>query len=149
MYGPNIPGFYAISSFTALNFNHQTHPQLSFLLWSRRFILSGAISNCPPLFQKVSDLRGSSSSVISLCLFILFMGFLQQEYWRDFPFPPPVNHVLPELFTVTHPSRAAHSFIELHKSLCHDKAVTHKGVMFKAIKFKKNKLFLEHGAYII
>ena len=38
----------------------------------------------------------------------------------------------------------AHSFIELHKSLCHDKAVVHKGVMFKTIKFKENKLFLEH-----
>ena len=37
-----------------------------------------------------SGLGGSSSGVISFCLFILFMGFTKQEYWSDVPFPPPV-----------------------------------------------------------
>ena len=64
----------------------------------------------------------SSSDVISFCLFILSMGFLQQEYW--FAFPPLVDHILSELFTMTHPSWVAlhgmvHSFIGLCKSLCH------------------------------
>ena len=38
-----------------------------------------------------SDLGGSSSGVISFCLFILFMRFSQQEYWSGLPFPYPVR----------------------------------------------------------
>ena len=38
-----------------------------------------------------SDLGGSSSGVISFCLFILFVGFSQQEYWSGLPFPYPVR----------------------------------------------------------
>ena len=65
-------------------------------------------------------------------LFTLSMGFSWQEYLSGLPFPFPVNHVLSELFTVTHPSwvalhSIAHSFIELRKPLCHDKTVIHKG----------------------
>ena len=61
------------------------------------------------------------------------MGFLWQEYWIGLPFPSPVDHVLLELSTVTHPSWVAlhgmsHSFIELHKPFHHDKAVIHEGV---------------------
>ena len=53
------------------------------------------------------------------------MGFLGQEYWSGLPFPPPVDHVVSELFTLTHLSwlalhSMAHSFIELHKPLCHE-----------------------------
>ena len=52
------------------------------------------------------------------------MVFLWQEYWSGLPFPPPVDHVLSELFTGTHPSSVglhcvAHSLIELCKPLCH------------------------------
>ena len=61
------------------------------------------------------------------------MGFLWQEYWSGLPLPSPVDHVLSELSTVTHPSWVAlhgisHSFIELHKPFCHDKAVIYEGV---------------------
>ena len=42
----------------------------------------------------------SSSGVMSFCLFILFTGFLRQEYWSGLPFPSPVN-VLSELSTMT------------------------------------------------
>ena len=41
-----------------------------------------------------TNLAGPSSSVISFCLFILFMGFSRPEYWRALAFPPPVDHVL-------------------------------------------------------
>ena len=41
------------------------------------------------------------------CLFILFMGFLRQEYWSVLPFPSPVEHVLWELSTMTCPSWVA------------------------------------------
>ena len=64
----------------------------------------------------------------SYCLW----GLSQQEYWSDLPFPPPVDHILSELFTMTCLSWVAlhgmaHSFIELYKSLLHDKAVIHEG----------------------
>ena len=66
-----------------------------------------------------------------LHLFILFVGFLRQEYWSGLPLPPPVEHVLSELFTMTHPSWVAlhgmaDSFIELPKPVYHNKAVIHE-----------------------
>ena len=69
-----------------------------------------------------SNLGGSSSGVISFCLFILFRGLSRQEYWGGLPFPPPVDHVLSELSTMTHHSwvalqSMAHSFTDLHKPL--------------------------------
>ena len=102
----------------------------------RSLILSGAISNCPELFpSSVLDIfqpGGSFSSVIPFCLFILFMEFSSQEYWSGLPCPPPVDHVLSELFTMSCPSWVAlhgmaHSFLELCKTLHHNKAVIHEG----------------------
>ena len=46
-----------------------------------------------PIFQNVV-------SIVS-CLFIQFMRFSQQVYWGGLPFPPPVDHVLPEFSTMT------------------------------------------------
>ena len=48
------------------------------------------------------------------------------------PFPPPVDHILSELSTMTHPSWVAlhgmaHSSIELYKPLCQDKTVICEG----------------------
>ena len=56
--------------------------------------------------------------------FILFMGFLGQEYRSGLPFPFPVDHVLSELSTIICPSwvalhGVAHSFIELHCDPCY------------------------------
>ena len=66
----------------------------------------------------------SSFSVISFCLFILFMGLSRQEYLRGLPFSSPVNHILSKLSTMTCPSWVAlHSmtrgFIELDKDVVH------------------------------
>ena len=55
--------------------------------------------------------------------FILFVGFLRQEYWSGLPFPPPLNHILSELPM----NGMAHSFIELHKPLCNKKTTIHEG----------------------
>ena len=60
------------------------------------------------------------------------MRFLQQEYWSGLPFPPQVGNILSELFAMTCLSWVAlhgmvHSFIELCKPICHDKAVIHEG----------------------
>ena len=70
------------------------------------------------------DLGSSSFSVLSFCLFILFMGFSRQEYRSGLPFPSPVDHVLSELSTMTRPSWVAlhcmaHSFTELDKAVIH------------------------------
>ena len=88
-----------------------------------------AFYSSPVAYWTSSDL-GGSSAVISLCLFLLFMGVSQQEYWSELPFPSPVDYILSELFTMTHPCwvalhSMAHSFIELNKLLCHDKAMIH------------------------
>ena len=61
------------------------------------------------------------------------MGFLKQEYGSELPFLP-VDHGLSELSTVTCLSwmalpGMAHSFIELHKPLHHNKAMIHEGGM--------------------
>ena len=60
------------------------------------------------------------------------MGFSWEEYWSGLPFPPPVNHILSELFTMSRLSWVAqpgmaHSFIELYKPFHHDMAVIHEG----------------------
>ena len=53
IYGPNVPGSYAILFFTASDFTFTTrniHNWVFFLLWPSHFIPSGAICNCPLLF---------------------------------------------------------------------------------------------------
>ena len=71
-----------------------------------------------------TDQGSLSFSVLSFCLFILFMGFSRQEYWSGLPFPSPVDHVLSELSTMTCPfwvtlHAMAHSFTELVKAVIH------------------------------
>ena len=78
-----------------------------FLHWS-------PVACCAP-----TDLGSSSFSVLSFCLFILFMGFSKQEYWSGLPFPSPVDHILSELSIMTHLSRGALHVIELDKAVVH------------------------------
>ena len=50
---------------------------------------------------------------------ILLIGFSRQEYWSGLPFPSPVDHILSDLSTMTHPSWVVPrlSFIELDKAV--------------------------------
>ena len=78
----------------------------------------------PVAYWAPTDLGSSSFSVLSFCLFILFMGFSRQEYWSGLPFPLPVDLVLSGLSTMIHLSWVAlhgmtHSFIELDKVVVH------------------------------
>ena len=78
----------------------------------------------PVAYWTPTNLGRSSLSVLSFCLFILFMGFSRQEDWSGLPFPSPVDHVFSELSTMTRPSwvvlhSMAHSFIELDKAVVH------------------------------
>ena len=75
----------------------------------------------PVAYWAPTYLRSSSFSVLSFCLFILFMGFSRQEYWSG-SFPFTVDHILSELSIMTHLSwltlySMAHSFIELDKAV--------------------------------
>ena len=75
-----------------------------------------------PVAYWASTYLGSSFlSVLRFCLFILFMGFSRQEYWSGLPFPYPVDHILPDLYTMTCLSWVAPwawlSFIKLDKAV--------------------------------
>ena len=88
------------------------------------FFLEFFLHWSPVAFWAPTDLGSSSFSVLSFCLFLLFMGFSKQEYWSGLPFPSLEDHVLSELSTMTCPSWVAlhgmaHSFIELDKAVVH------------------------------
>ena len=90
------------------------------------------LHSSPVAYWTPSDLGVSCFGVISFSLSIQFIGFSQQVHWGGLSFPSPVDHVLSELSTMTHPSWVAlhgmaHSFIKLCKPLCYDKAVIHEG----------------------
>ena len=78
----------------------------------------------PEAYLAPTDLGSSSFSVLSFCLFILFMGFSRQEYWGGLPFPSPEDHILSDLSTTICLSWVAlhgmaHGFIELDKAVVH------------------------------
>ena len=52
------------------------------------------------------------------CLLIQFMGFSRLVYWSGLPFPSPVDHILSELFTMTHPSWMALNSMAHNFELC-------------------------------
>ena len=113
-----------------------SHNWASFQLWPSCFFLYGVISNCLSLFPgsilHAFQPGGSSSTILSFCICILFMEFSRQESWRGFLFSPTVDHILSELFTMTYLSWVtlhgmAHSFTELCKPLNQSKAVSHEG----------------------
>ena len=81
-----------------------------------------ALQSLPTAYRTPSNLGGSSSKVISFYLIKLFTVFSWQEYWSGLSFLSPVDHVLSELSTVTHPPWVAihgvvHSFTELRKPI--------------------------------
>ena len=88
------------------------------------FYLELFLYSFPVAYWAPTDLGSSSFSVIPFCLFILFMGFSRKECWSGLSFPSPVDHILSELSTMTHPSWVAlrgmaHSFTELDKVVVH------------------------------
>ena len=48
----------------------------------------------PVAYWPPTNLGSSYFSILSFCLFILFMGFSRQEYWSGLPFPSPVDNIL-------------------------------------------------------
>ena len=88
------------------------------------FFLELFLHSSPGAYWAPTNLGSSSFSILSFCLFILFMGFSRQEYWSGLPFPSPVDQVLSELSSMTCLSWVAlhgmaHSFIEIDKAVVH------------------------------
>jgi len=123
---PGLPVHHQLPEFTQTHVHwvgdaiQPAHPLSSFFL---ELVLHWSLA----AYWVPTDLGSSSFSVLSFCLFILFVGFSRQEYWSSLPFPSPVDHVLSELSTMTRPSWVAlhgmaHnfiSFIELDKAVVH------------------------------
>ena len=134
----NLPWFMDLTFQVPINialcigscFHHESHPQLgvvfaSYLLFCiSSFFLELFLHWSPVAYWAPTSLGTSSFSVISVCLFILLMGFLRQKYWSGEAVPSPMDHILSELSNMSHPSWVAlqgmtHSFIELDKAAIH------------------------------
>ena len=59
-------------------------------VFASSFFLELFLHWSPLAYWEPTNLGSSSFSVLSFCLFILFMGFSRQEYWSDLPLPSPV-----------------------------------------------------------
>ena len=67
------------------------HNWASFALWPFFLQLSVlALHSSPVAIWTPSSLGGSSSGIISFCIFVVFMGFSWQECWSGLP--SPVDH---------------------------------------------------------
>ena len=106
-----------------LYFHHQSYPQMGlFLLWFHLFILSGVISLL--ISSIILNTYQSGEFIFQCPIFLPFHtvhGVLKARILK-WILPSPVDHVLSELSTMTHPSWVAqqgmaHSFIELDKAL--------------------------------
>ena len=120
----------------------EIHNLASFLLWPSLFILSQAISNYPLLSP--SSLLNTFQPGRLHFEYHIFLPFhtvhvvLLLSILECLPFPPPEVTFFPELFTVACLSWVTlhgmtHSFLELCKPLCHNKAVIHLGVSFASL----------------
>ena len=106
------------------------------------FLLELFLCSSPVAHWAPTDLESSSFSVISFCLFILFIWFSRQEYWSGLPFHSPVDHILLELSTMTHPSWVAlhgmaHHFTGFHKPLCMTRQWAMKGTHWERLMLGK------------
>ena len=117
---------WAVTCFFTEPIRHQSQPQLG-IVFALALSFHSFWTYFSTLLHSILDTYwpGSSSfSVISFCLFILFMGFSRQKYWSDLSFPPPGDHILSELSTMAHLfwvalCSMAHSCVELDKVVIH------------------------------
>ena len=95
---------------------------LLFSLWLSLFILELFLHSSPVVYWAPTDLGSSSFSVLSFCLFILFMGFSSQELkWFAIPFSSGPHSVRPlhHYPSLGWPHKAWLHFIELDKTVVH------------------------------
>ena len=84
--------FFTASDFTSITSHITTGRCFRFGSVSP-FFLELFLQSSPVACWAPTDLGSLSYSVISFCLFILFMGFSRQGCWSGLPFPSPVDHV--------------------------------------------------------
>jgi len=119
----NLPWFMDLT-FQVPRQNFFTASDFTFCFGSASSLLPELIlCSSPVAYWTSTNLGGSCFSVISLCLFILFMGYSRQECWSGLDFLLQWTF-LSELSTMTYPSwealhSMAHSFTELHKAVIH------------------------------
>ena len=135
----NIPGSYAILFFIVVDFTFITkhiHNQESCLLGLSCFLLSGVVSICPLLFcSNMLDTFWSGGLTFYCHIFLPFYtvhGVIVTSILKWFAILSSnrsrfVRTLLcdPSVLVVLH--GVAHSFIELCKPLCHDKAGINEG----------------------
>ena len=144
-HGPNIPASCAILFLTASDLTFTTrriHSWASFARWPSQFILSGVVSNCRLLFSTCVfgqlPAWGAHRLGVSFCLFIQSTRFSQRESWHGLLFPPPRDHILSELFTMTRPSWVALcSMVTASSSYTSPFAMTRLWSMKSILKKKK------------
>ena len=79
------------------------------------FFLELFLRCSPVAYWAPTDLGSSSFSILSFCIFTLFMGFSRQEYLSGLPFPSPVEHILSDLSTMARLSWVApHGMAKFH-----------------------------------
>ena len=126
---------YSLRHDFAFNTRH-IHNFVLFPFWPSHFILSGAIINSPLLFPSwILDAFWPGELIFQFHFFLPFRtvhGVFQARILKWVAIPPLVDRILSELFGMTCLSWVvlhgmAHSFIELCKPLCLDKAVIHEG----------------------
>ena len=120
--------FLCILFFTALDFTSNTthiHSWALFSLWLCLFLLSGVTSL---LFSSsILSTYWPGEFIFQCHIFLPFHtvhGVFKTRILKLFAFPSPVDHILLELSTMTHPSWVAlhgmaHSFIGLDKTVVH------------------------------
>ena len=106
-----------------LYFHHQTSTTGCRLCFgsASSFLLELFLHSSPVAYWTPASPGGSSFSVTSFCLFVLFMGFSGQECWSGLSPPSPVDLVLSYLSAITQLSCVVlygmvQSFIELYKA---------------------------------
>ena len=117
-----IPGSYAILLFIASDLASITshiHKWVLFCFGSvSSFFLELSLHWSPVAYWAPTDVVSSSFSVLSFCLFILFMGFSRQEYWSGLSFPSPVDHILtmPKNAKTTAQLHSSHTLVNAQNS---------------------------------
>ena len=129
----NLPGFMDLTLQVPMQYCSLQHQALLLSPVTSTAVYSLCFGSIPSFFLELflhwspvtywapTDLGRSSFSILSFCLFILFMGISKQEHWSGFPFPSPVDHIVSDLSTMSTclgwPHRAWLSFIELDKAV--------------------------------
>ena len=113
-----------------------------------------ALCSSPGKFRKPSNLMGSSSGVMSFCLFILSMRFSRHEFWSGLPFSPLADCVLSELSTMTCPSWVAlhgmaHGSMNYASLFATTKLSSMKGVFNLYLNRKQLDSHIVSNSYII